>query len=490
MKNFNVAGNFQARVFIFREGVFRCNVSPEFFECMAIDSLAQDRGDITKIECPSPTKYGEFQEVYSFSGELSRVTTTVTTYMSRVSLSDFFKLFLDDCPFDMHVHFGECQNPTDFTQFDSALIFEDVRATSWGTDPLIALQSADKGIIQETMDISARRVLQLVNLYYTEVSTNVTVDGGFVKSVVADSRSCGGNCDNPSNGCQTQFAVTDDGYLYYTVDGGYVWAAEQVIDTAVETTAIPIDMAVVGDSILILTADDQVYVGSRREFLLSPSTATWDATDVSSALTVNAMDGTLNNGLIVGQSGTVASVNIYGDVEIVEDGALTSEHLLSVHLNQDGTALTGGANGALLFSVDNGDTWDAPTSPTTDDIVSVWAKSNRNWLIGTDAGAVWCTDDAGATWARVSFPGWGTATAPVLDIKGNSSHVLYMLQNNRVLKSIDGGSSWTVEPSNSKKTFPTGTWASIAACSDDINTVTVVGVNAATGIIVRGNPIN
>jgi len=221
MRNLNVAGNFQGRVFVFRDGVEQCNVEPMFLECAGVDSISQDIGDVTSVECPSPYRYGDFEEVYSFTGERSRVTTTLTTYMSRVSRSDFFKLLDDNCQFDLHIHFGECQNPSDFTKFDKALILESVRATSWSTDALVSLTSSDKGIIQETVDISASKFIELINLTYAEVASATTVDGGFVKAIVADTKSCGGTCDKASDGCQVQFAITNDGYLYYTKNGGY-----------------------------------------------------------------------------------------------------------------------------------------------------------------------------------------------------------------------------------------------------------------------------
>lgn len=490
MKNFNVYGNFNGRVFVFEEGILKCDVEPMFLECAAIDSLSQDRGDITKVECPSPYRYGEFQEVYSFSGELSRVTTTINTYMSRISTSAFFSLFDRDCPFDLHIHFGECQNPSDFKKFDKALILEDVRATSWTTDPLISLTSADKGIVQESIDVSARRVLELVNLQYSEVATNDTVDGPFVKGLVADTRSCGGVCDNPSDGCQVQFAVTDDGYLYFTTDGGYSWTPQQIIDIVANPTSIPVDMFVVGDSIIVASDDDILHVADRSDFLLDPVNTTWDTLDVSGSIAVNALDSAYNVGALVGNAGVVALADLYGEITIVENGSVTTEDLNDVDVHEAGVILAGGNNGAVIFSLDNGEKWDIATAPTTDNVVSVLVKSQRSWLVGTETGELWCTDNSGVDWNRVSYPGWASATAPVLDLQANSTHVVYMLQNNRLLKSIDGGSSWVVEPSNTKKNLPTATMTSIAPCWDNINTLTVVGDNAGSGAVVLGSPIN
>lgn len=490
MKNFNIAGNFNARMFVFEDGVLQCGAEPLYLESAAIDSLNQDRGDITKVERPSQHRYGEFEEVYSFSGELSRVSTTLNTYMSRVSRSTFFSLFSRDCSFDIHIHFGECQIPSDFRQFDKALILEDVRSTSWSTDPVQALTSGDKGVIKESIDISASRIIELVNLQYSEVANAVTVDGAFVKGVVADTRSCGGYCNEPSDGCQRQFAVTDDGYLYYSSDGGTVWAAQQVVDVVTNTTSIPVDIMVVADSIIIVTADSMLYVGDRTNFLLDPVNTNWDVIDVSTYMTVTAADSAYNIGAVVAEAGVIGLVDIYGELTIVEQGNLTTENLSTVDVHDSGTILVGGANGVILYSPDDGVTWLSSNSPTTDSVTSVLVKSDKSWLVGTSAGELWCTGDYGVNWAQVTYPGWNNATTPVLDIQANSTHTVYMLQNNRLLKSIDGGTSWVVEPSNSKKAFPTMVAASIVPCWDNINTLTVVGSNGGSGAIVLGTPIS
>lgn len=489
MRQFNKAANFESRAFVFKDGIYACGKAPAYFECVAVDALSQDRGDITEPECYSPYRYGEFEKLTSFSGELSRLTTTLTTYMSRASASDFLKFFKDDCPFDLHIHFGSCQNPSDFDQFDKAIILTDVRPTSFSTEALMTLASGDKALIQESIDVSAREMIELINLQYSEVASTVTVDGGFVKGIVADTKTCGGACATSSDGCQVQFAVTSDGFLYYSQDGGLTWAAQEVIDIDVETTSIPIDLMFVGESLVIVTDDDLLYVADRDSFLLSPSSATWDVLDVSGSIAASAADGLYNDGVIVGDAGVVLGLNIYKEVTVLHNGNVTSENLSSVDVSFN-TILAGGANGALIYSSNDGETWSLVTSPTSDDITSVLVKNNKNWIIGTATGELWCTDNEGLTWTAASYPGSTTATTPITSLVSPMSHIVYMLQGNRVIRSVNGGHSWKTEPSNSKKPFPTITKASIIACADNINTLTVVGTNAATGSIVLGTPVN
>ena len=491
MKNFNVAANFNSRLFLINGGIFRCGVKPQFAECAAVDSLSQDRGDITKVECPSKHRYGEFDEVYSFSGELSRVTTTLTTYMSHKSASQFANLFRDDCSFDLHVHFGECQNPSDFNQYDKALILSDVRTTSWGTDPLGVLSAADKGVVQETLEVSAAYILEVINLKYGRTGTASVTDGEIVAAVVADTKTCGGTCGDSSDGCQVVFMVTDDGFLYYSTDGGYNWEKEEAVDVATNVTSIPVDLVVVGDTIIVVTADDMLYSTSREAFLKDSSTATWDVTDISASATLAgslvAADSAYDLGVLVGAGGVILSVDMYGEVRVEENGGLTASDLNAVDVGSEGV-LIGGSAGTVLFSPDGTNFEVAVSAPSAAAISSVLMKSEKNWIVGTETGELWCTDNQGVTWERVTFPGWAGATTPVVSLQSSGPHVVYMIQNNKFLRSIDGGSSWIVQPSNTKTPFPTATLTTIAACYDDVNKVVVAGVNGGVGTVIVGEP--
>lgn len=487
MRDLTKAGNFQSRAFVFEDGIYACGIEPVYFESVGIDSLAQDRGDITEFEKPSDSRYGHFEKFGGFSGEISRVTTTLSTYMKRTSTNEFLRMFKNDCPFDLHIHFGSCQNPTNFDDFDMAIILTDVRATSWGTDPLSVLTSGDKALIEQTLDVSAREIYELFNLSYGEVASTSTVDGGFVAALVADQRSCGGECEGASDGCQAQFAVTDDGFIYYSQNAGSTWAKAEAVDTTANPTSLPIDLMFVGDMLVILCADDMLYFTDRSEFLLDP-TVTWDSVDVSGSIALAAGKGFANKGYVVGDAGVIAYVDIYGNLTVVDNGEATSENLAAVDLYGD-VIVAGGANGEIVVSENDGVTWSPITSPTSTAISSVLIKSEDNWLVGDEDGALWCTSDGGNTWTAGSYPGSTTATTPLTSLVSPMAHVVYMIQNNRLLRSINGGNSWQVEPSNSKKAFPTLTLAAVAVCSEDINTVTVVGENAATGSIVVGKPI-
>ena len=113
-----VARNDLSRAFIFQDGMEVCCPTPHYFPCLGVDSLSQDFGDITRVECPDPFNYGQFIEVAQLPGETGRMTTTLSTRLSRTELSMFRNMAIRGCGFDLHLHFGLCQKPTDFNAFD------------------------------------------------------------------------------------------------------------------------------------------------------------------------------------------------------------------------------------------------------------------------------------------------------------------------------------------------------------------------------------
>ena len=480
---YNVAGNDNARLFILRNGVNSAGGKPEYLEHASLDSLSQDRGDLTSVESPSPFKYGEFIEVASFSGALSRIGSTLTTYMSQTSLSLFRKLFLDDCPIDIHLHFGLCDDPTEFTSYNKALILTDVRITTYGTDPLVAMVSDDRGVIQENIDITAAQLLEIVPLTYKAVSSAVTTDGPFVKILVRDSKNCGTDCDTPSDGCQRWFAVTNDAVLYSTEDGGVTWASDEItLDGGVTPiTDTPTNMVATGEYLLVLTAEGNLYTVSWKDWL-EDSTTSW----TSVALDANSIDSFYGLVYAVGDSGTAYSISNLADVVPVLNGVLTTENLLAVDVTRYGV-LAGGVNGALLYANDSGTNWNVVSSPTTASIVAVLAKSDKNWIIGTATGEVWATENKGATWVRIQYPGWAAASSAVTSLEMATPHIIYLGQNNKVFKSIDGGNTWKTAPEHGSIPFPTmAALNSIATCEDDPNIVMIAGGIGATGGIVKG----
>jgi hypothetical protein len=486
----NVARNDLARVFLFPDGVYKCGASGVYASCVSVDALAQDRGDITNIECPSPYRYGEFEVVGSLPGELSRMTTTLTGHMSRTDISTFYKLFIQNCKFDVHLHFGLCQAPNNFSQFDKALVFEDVNVTAFSTDPLVALQSGDRAAVNESIDISIGRFYEVVNLEYNERGTAVTTHGAIVATAVCDLASCGSECDVNSDGCQKMFAASTDGYIYYSDDRGQSWTELEIEDATPVTPQTPnavLDLACWGDNIVVLDDANQLWVINRDD-LIDGTATTFGIVDTAITNLASKLSTSQNQmGIIVGDNGDIA---MFSDLEagstLVDAGFTTTEDLTAVHVGMDGTIVAGGTNGAVVYSYD-GITWyNSPTVPVAQTITDAVAKNRYNWIVGTANGQIWCTDNSGRTWTRGTYPNWAAATAQIDEFAMASAHVLYFVADNKLYRSLDGGNSWMTEP-NTKKTFPTNTALNaVSACWYDVNFALVGGIGAATGVIING----
>lgn len=480
-----VARNDLARAFLFKSGVFKCGEKGEFVSCLSVDSLAQDRGDITKIECPSPKAYGQFVEVAQIQGELSRMTTTLTGRMSRSEVSSFYDLFINGCAFDFHLHFGLCQDPTQFNQYDKALIFENVYVTSFGTDPLVALQSGDRAVINETIDISIGKYYEVVNPLYAQVAQNYTVNGAIVSVEICDAKSCGADCDDSSNGCEKTFAATSDGYVYVHDNG--VWAANAQV--VLPGGATWVDGTCWGDYYVLLDSAGTFWYAKKDALLtLTPSWGSHASGLATTATSISAFNGL---GVTVDSTG---NISIWTDPEInsvvVDAGFASAGNALNdVYVGND-VAIAVGANGTVVYSYD-GEVWyKSPGTPGAAlTLTAVMAKSKRSWLVGTSNGQLWCTDNGGTTWTKVKYPGWLTNVNSINDIQESSNHIVWMAIGAKLYRSLDGGATWVEEP-NSKLTFPTNNkLKSIAPCSENVNYVVVGGTSTTnTGFLVAGEP--
>ena len=102
------------------------------------------------------------------------------------------------------------------------------------------------------------------------------------------------------------------------------------------------------------------------------------------------------------------------------------------------------------------------------------------------------TENGGATWAVVPFPGYGTGV--VQDIVRSTDSVLYLSHSTaatkgRILRTIDGGKDWVVMPDTSGSLPVSDKITALAACEYDPNFVVGVGLadNGTDGIAVIGS---
>lgn len=493
--------NDQARAWINQNGVYTNAGTYDYFSCVSVDGLSRDFGDQTRVECPDPNQYGQFLLLGTYGGEISQLTTAMTGRFSGTEISMLYALGKSGCAFDIQIFTGKCQRPTDRADFDKVLVLEGVNITSWSTDPLIALQSGDRAVVNETVDLTVRDFFEIVNLVYSLTGEGETIHleledpfdpipDDVVSIEYADKANCG-SCE-ASDGCQRVFAMTENGWGLFSTDGGATWTTSQLLDSLAASPAASILDAMVYGNIYMAIDDDDVFWFVNIEDWIADDTTPW--TQVASGITdAVAIKSYGAFGLLVTATGEVYQF-VDQDTETVQvyDGAgIANVDLFAVDTLGSNISVAVGDN-AIVYS-NNGLVWIALTSlpaiAGTSNFSAVLVRDEKSWLVGTDDGELWATDNAGATWVRVAYPGWLAPTNGINDIKASNGHVIWMAQNDRLLRSIDGGHSWILEPNSRTNTFSVLSATSVAACSYNPNAVMIGGVDVtdSTAALVVGS---
>ena len=490
------------RVFL-TEGRARPDHAPVFKSCMRAGAIDWGQGDITKIECPDPNAYNDFIEAGEFQGSQDRMTTDVQGRFAADEASTLMRLAAGRCTFDIQVHIGACTNPSDFDTYTKVLVYEDARITNYGTDELGTLSSDGAGEVNETADLSAESVYEVLPLSHVERGGDAVVNP-IVDVVICDSPSCG-DCDDESTGCKKIYAV-DDGAtgspgtapdVVYSVDGGVTWAAEEIdsLDSGEAASAI----ACVGIYVVVASNADAGIHYKEKANLGDGVANSWTrfAATIAATGEPNDMWGVGTYIFMVGDLGYVYGFTDPGDVIVLDAGIAATLNLNAVHALDDQFAVAVGATDTVIFT-QNQTTWGAPTStPGGANYISVWAKNEKEWWVGDDAGALFYTLDGGVTWsADVSARLPGTGWTAINDIQFPTDTVGFIVADKDTtprgfeLETINGGVTWTIQPPGSGALPLADSLVALATCpiQAEVNFVVAVGTgdDAADGIIIVG----
>lgn len=492
-QGYNIARNDHSRAFIFRSGVNVCCPNPHYFPCMGIDSLSQDFGDITKIECPDPYNYGKFIEVAGIPGEVGRMTTTLTTRLSRTELSLFRSMAVKGCPFDLHLHFGLCQRPTDFNAYDKVLIFKDVYVTSYGTDPLVALTSADRDSIMETVDISIGDYYEIVLLDYLERASVLTDTlQPIIDSTWTDTPNCGLDCPESSDGCSYGVAIDENGIVIRTSDGGVTWT-QQTADWDAGDNHVGISW-LAGYAWSAQNNATNTFAFASKDDIWDDVAPTAEPSGAATGTVFTDQETGQSIGIVVGSAGFIGTLlDPCKGFEDMYVGTITTETLNKVQFKPGtDTALVVGENGTVIY-FDGQDFKTVTTTGTAIAGLSLTAAlplSSTKWLVGDSLGNIYCTADCGNTWEEMKC---ASTKSPVHDIQQGDTggHVIYASIGTDLLKSIDGGCNWAVPTKDSCIKSISSTTVEILdilPCPYDPNYYVFVGQDGATGVTLTGAP--
>jgi len=483
----------QGRVFLQSEGAGPGN-SVEYLGCARLTGFSQSLGDVTPVYCPDPSAYDKFLVVDEVQGEGGLPTTSL---VGRFGLRN--PVFEEECPFGVQVHYGLCQNPTDFNGgWDVIIAFERARFTNRSSDDLAAMEEGDRTPITFTGDISARRMNQIDQLVLGAAAAS-QVMREVTGVAICDWLQCG-ECGVTSRGCDTIYAVSRSsgagspglpGELHVSTDGGATWEDYDI--TTLATGEDPDDVACVGNWVVVVSQDS----GSMH---LAPNTDFTDWQEVTTGfvdnpLAIYALSPT--QVWIVGDAGYVYFTDDVATGVVVQDAGVAASGVQlndvmavdSLHI-----AAVGNSN-TVIYSNNGGDIWAAQTGPIAAvNLNCIWMRSQHSWMVGAANGNLYYTLNEAGSWSAKAFPGSGAGEVrDIVFAIAEDSAFGYMAHSTatpagRILRSLDGGFSWYVLPEGAGN-IPANDYIGALAVCRDPNVVVGGGLadDAEDGIIVIGS---
>jgi len=441
--------------------------SPFVYQTLAkAGGLSKDLGSVDPVRIPDPFQYNQFQTIGSTRGQQGLPEFSLEA-LARRSLSKLYSAAERGCPIDLHLHYGACDDPSDFNRgWDMGWIIEGAGITSYSQPDSMAMDGDENGPVMETADVTAERMYQIVNLLASELAASQITDPiiavRFVGSVVC------GACGLPNDGTQV-FILVGSGVVgspglqteyQYTVDGGLTFTTGTV--TSMTTSEVATDAEQVGSYFVVISGgtDDDLHVALLSDILSgSPSWTAVTAGVVAAGSPTRIESYDAAHTWIVGAAGYVYFTrDILAGVEVQDAGVATAQNLLALSVFDEQSALAVGASNAVIFTL-NGVSWQSVTGPVPGvDMTACEMRSTTEWFVGTNGGALYYTRNAGQTWTLKAFAGSGSGK--VEDIRFVTKNVGYMSHSTtapagRVFRTIDGGNSWYPLPEQAGVTIPT-----------------------------------
>jgi hypothetical protein len=493
MADYNVALTGNSRVFMI-EGRASPDHEPDYMACVMAGAPSQSFGDVTIVECQSPDEYGSFDTIAEYFGPQEPFSMSLTGRYALDVASDLLRIAKRGCETDVQIHFGQCQDPSSFNDFSKALILEVARLTNWSAGDLGALSSDQNAVVDESTDLSGRRMYEVLPLSAAERDSDV-VHNPLEDVVICSKAKCGDECDDEDDGCEIIFAVGDSGAgspgtapdLIWSDDGGLTLNADDIntLDAAENADAL----ACVDTYVVVVSFDDGALHYKTKTAILAGTAGGWTRTTeggVAGGLPINIWSVGLY-AFLVGANGTVYGFSnpIIG-MTVLDEGEATEEDLLGVHALDKLFAVAVGENNSVIYTKTQ-DTWEAvdgPAGGAGDNNTCVWCKDKQEWWIGNDAGEIYYTLDGGDSWVEmdnvpVTFTG-------IDDIQFSTDSVGYIAGTitgpvGVVLRTFDGGYSWVAIPEGVGTLPDQDGINAIAACPADPNFVVMVGFNVDDG---------
>jgi photosystem II stability/assembly factor-like uncharacterized protein len=397
------------RVFIQSAGISPANPY-DYYGCMQLEGPEQAQGDPTPVYCPSTTQRNAWDIVDEAPTVQELGSTDFTQRMDRYLSDSLWDIRRRRCVFNLQAVIGRCQNPSDFTQWDSKIILKDARLTSFSLPQMNILDGSDNGGLDMTGSFSFRDIINIKSMRFSEVG-DTTIVAEVLDGLYSDTVQCG-DCGPASDGCQKFYGLT-------LANGGSPGLSSQLIHSSNggdTITGIDIPtlgglsgtrMAVVGNKVVVIS---QPNLAHHYATVTDVDNDTVNWTKVSSgyvaakgprALYVKSPSQTF----IAGAGGYIyLMTDPTLAVTVISDGSVSSQQLNDIGGIGQTIVAVGGSN-AVLRSDNGGAGFSLIVGPAVGIALNAIAVLSKNvWLIGAANGRLYYTINGGTSWVLMSIP--------------------------------------------------------------------------------------
>ena len=409
-----IATNNIGRVFVQKQtDMLGC--CPTYYNATGVSGLSQNREAAIRIQAPSDTNSGQYDLRQKIPGQLEFVTFDLTGYVGLDGISPLREIFQENCDAIVHIHYGQCNNPSDFRNFEKALVFDGVSFTSYTTDNLIALDSSGKAAIIETASAEADRMYE----YFSEKKFSLV--GATNSTTPIDIHLINSGC----NLC--------------------VFCADcSKLDCSQDFYSIPQDDA------MVLSFNDGIYVYTIEEAGLIK---VWDYESISSGILSCSIIHTIEldeNEIVISASynqsanvllvGTSDGNIYYYDVRLNQQSlSYSGQNEISKITSNEHGYLFADSVGQIFYSSD-AEFWDAPTTTGAGTVQALHLYSEKSWIVSVTSGLIYYTNDSGLNYLTKKYR--SVANEYIKQFAQSNRSILHAISDTRYHQTFDGGCNW------------------------------------------------
>lgn len=426
---------------------------------LKIESISNPIGSINPINVPDPKTAGRYIRIGRSRDAPDYPTASLSILQDRGYFPQQYGTF-QRMPVSFYGLVGETKDLSDFVGgWDGYVKILEYGEATEGEEPGSAWDSDD--MLEDSMEFTLEAAYNIGQIVMGEEGA-ATVDADIRDAV---------------------WGITEYGteMVYFLVDGttlgtpqapsvvylkksGLSWTATEVAITGSDTSDVPSAIALVGDK-LIVAYDDGSTGGYFYAQVNSVTGVPGSFTQVAGGFVTSKapLDIAAKIGREVyfcGEGGYIYKTQTVGSsVSVLDAGVATTNNLARIDHDDMGNVVAVGASNTVVYSTDRGKSWQtAAGSPSGGgNLQAVAVVDQYIWWVGDDAGAVYYTEDGGATWTAFSLTG---SPAAINDIVFPTRSVGYILANTSAPAALlystwNGGVDWATSDPRLPQTLPT-----------------------------------